>query len=122
MNGYIDMFVLPVPKKHLRAYCRTSQRYGRIMREYGALEYREFLEEDLEAKGVGAFPSRIRLKSGEVLVSSVIGFRSKAHRDQVYLRVQVDPRAQRMRREFAKNPITDLKRTLHGGFSTIVKV
>jgi len=121
MKGYIDLFVLPVPKKHLRAYCRTSQRFGKIMKEYGALEYREFLGDDLKVKGLGGFLSRIKLKSGEVLVSAVIGFRSKAHRNQVNRRAQADPRAKRMFKEMEENPLVDNKRTLYGGFSTIVK-
>jgi len=121
MNGYIDLFVLPVPRKNLRAYCRASTRFGKIMKGYGALEYREFLGDDLYVKGLTPFPNRIKLKSGEVLVSAVIGFRSKSHRNQVNKRALSDPRAKRMIKEFKENPITESKRMLYGGFSTIVK-
>ena len=115
MKGYIDLFVLPVPKKNLRAYCKISTKYGKIMKEYGALEYREFLGDDLKVKGLTTFPSKIKLKQGEVLVSAVIGFRSKANRYQVNKRAQNDPRAKRMIKEFTENPLTDSKRMCYGG-------
>jgi uncharacterized protein YbaA (DUF1428 family) len=92
------------------------------MKGYGALEYRDFVGEYLNVKGVVAFPNKIKLKPGEVLVSAVIGFRSKAHRNLVNKRAQSDPRAQRMVQEFMENPLTDSKRMLYGGFTTIVRV
>ena len=122
MKEYIDLFVLPVPRKNLRAYCKISTQYGKIMKEHGALEYREFVGDDLKVKGMTAFPSRIKLKPGEVLVSAVIGFRSKVHRDQVNKKAQDDPRAKSMIKELTENPLTDSKRMLYGGFATIVNV
>ena len=121
MKGYIDLFVLPVPKKNLRAYCRMSQTMGKIMRKFGALEYREFVGDDLYAKGITPFPNKIKLKRGEVLVSAVVGFRSKSHRNQVNKRTMKDPRVLRLIKESMENPLSDMKRMLYGGFSTIVK-
>ncbi|RPI06007.1 MAG: DUF1428 domain-containing protein [Ignavibacteriae bacterium] len=121
MNGYIDLFALPVPKKNLRRYCKFSARFGKITKEYGALEYREFVGDDLNVKGLIPFPSKIKIKTGEVLISAVIGFRSKAHRNLVNKKVQKDPRIIRMGKEFMENPLTDMKRMLYGGFATIVK-
>ncbi|HBH80471.1 MAG TPA: DUF1428 domain-containing protein, partial [Nitrospira sp.] len=37
---HIDGFVLPVPKKNLKAYFTMAQKAGKILREHGALEYR----------------------------------------------------------------------------------
>ena len=37
---YVDGYVLPVPKKNLRAYRRLAKNAGKIWREHGALEYR----------------------------------------------------------------------------------
>jgi len=34
--GYVDGYVLPVPKKHLQTYRRMAQKAGRIWREHGA--------------------------------------------------------------------------------------
>jgi len=121
MKGYIDLFVLPIPKRNLRAYCRISRIMGKIMKKFGALEYREFVGDDLYVKGMAAFPRRIRLKRGEVLVSAVVGFRSKSHRNQVNKRAVNDPRVRRLIKESVENPLSDMKRMLYGGFSTIVK-
>ena len=34
---YVDGFVLPVPKKNLKAYRRMAQKAGKIWRENGAM-------------------------------------------------------------------------------------
>ena len=119
MKGYIDLFLLPVPKKELAAYKKLAAKFSKIIQEHGALEYREFLGDDLNPKHGTPFPSKIKLKPGEVLVSSVIEFRSKAHRDQVNKKAMADPRMQQMCKE--ELPF-DVKRMLYGGFSTIVKM
>ncbi|MCI0415733.1 DUF1428 domain-containing protein [bacterium] len=119
MKGYVDLFLLPVPKRNLSKYRRLAQRFGEVIRDHGALEYREWLGDDLHVKGIGAFPSKIKLKSGEVLISSAIEFRSKSHRDQVNKAMMNDPRMKRLMEE---KPVFDLKRMLYGGFSTIVKM
>ena len=48
--GYVDGYVLPVPKKNLQTYRRIAQKAGRIWREHGALEFRECVGEDLNVK------------------------------------------------------------------------
>jgi uncharacterized protein YbaA (DUF1428 family) len=119
LKGYIDLYVLPVPKKHLTAYRRIANEWGEIMRDHGVLEYREWLAHDLHPKGLAAFPSKIKLKPGEVLISSVVEFHSKEHRDQVNKRALNDPR---MIYLIAKKPLFNMKRMLYGGFVTIVKM
>ena len=47
---YVDGFVLPVPKKNLKAYFTIAQKAGKIWREHGALEYHECVRDDLNAK------------------------------------------------------------------------
>ena len=36
---YVDGFVLPVPKKNLKAYFQMAKKAGKIWKEHGALEY-----------------------------------------------------------------------------------
>lgn len=119
MKGYVDLYILPLPEKNLSAYRRIARQYGKIIEDHGALEYREWVGDDLKVKGMTAFPSRIKLKPGEVLVSSVVEFRSKSHRDQVNKNAMNDPR---MKALMAKEPLLDMKRMLYGGFSMIVKM
>jgi len=119
MKGYVDLFLLPVPKRNLSKYRRLAQRFGEIIRDHGALEYREWLGDDLHVKGMVAFPSKIKLKPGEVLISSAVEFRSKSHRNQVNKAMMNDLRTKRLMEE---KPVFDMKRMLYGGFSTIVKM
>lgn len=119
MKGYVDLFLLPVPKKHIPAYRKIAEKFGEIIRDHGALEYREWQGDDLHHKGMVAFPSKIKLKPGEVLISSVVEFNSKAHRNQVNKKIMNDPR---MKDLMNMKPLFDMKRMLYGGFSTIVKM
>src|SRR5688572_1133894 len=96
---YADFFLLPVPKRKLAVYRRMASRAGKIWREHGALEYREFVGEDLRAKGLTPFPKKVKLKAGEVLTSAVVGYRSRAHRDRVNERVMSDPRLKDMMKD-----------------------
>ena len=120
MKGYVDLYLLPVPKKNIPAYRKIAEKFGEIIRDYGALEYREWQGDDLHHKGkVAAFPNKIKMKSGEVLISSVVEFNSKAHRNQVNKKIMNDPR---MKDLMNMKPVFDMKRMLYGGFSTIVKM
>lgn len=119
MKGYIDLYLLPLPKKHLAKYCRIARSFGRIAEDHGALEYREWVGEDLKAKFAAGFPSKVKLKPGEVLISSAVEFRSKKHRNQVNKKMMKDPRMKKLMKEVV---LFDVKRMLYGGFATIVKM
>ena len=38
MGVYVDGFVLPVPKKNLKAYRKMARKAGKVWMEHGALE------------------------------------------------------------------------------------
>ena len=116
--GYVDGYVLPVPKKHLQTYRRMAQKAGRIWREHGALEFREWVGDDLNVKWGVSLPRRIKLKRGETVVFSWIGFKSRAHRDRVNAKVMKDPRFAKMMNPKAM-PF-DIKRMVYGGFKILV--
>ena len=120
MDGYVDVFLLPVPKNRLAEYAKMSTAYGKIMKKYGVLDYREFVGEDLKAKGMTAFPKRVNAKPGEVVVAAIIGYKSKTHRDQIRKKTHADPKIIKMMAEYAKNNFLDMKRMSYGGFKTIV--
>ncbi|MCI0448005.1 DUF1428 domain-containing protein [bacterium] len=119
MKGYVDLYLVPIPKKNIPAYRKIAEKFGEIIRDHGALEYREWQGDDLHHKGMVAFPSKIKLKPGEVLISSVVEFNSKVHRNQVNKKIMKDPR---MKDLMNMKPLFDMKRMLYGGFSTIVKM
>src|SRR3972149_701226 len=89
---YVDGFVLPVPKKNLKAYFRMARKAGRVWRDHGALEYRECVGDDLDVKFGVPFTRSVKLKPGETVVFSWIVFKSRAHRDKVNAKVMKDPR------------------------------
>ena len=121
MAEYVDGFVLAVPKRKLQVYRRMAQKAGTIWREYGALDYRECVGDDLAVKMGVPFTRMTKLKAGETVVFSWILYKSRAHRDRVNVNAKVmkDPRISNM-----CNPDTmpfDVKRMAYGGFKTFVK-
>jgi uncharacterized protein YbaA (DUF1428 family) len=118
MAAYVDGFVLPVPKRNLDAYRRTARKAGKIWREYGALEYRECVAEDVQMGELTSFPRSVQVKRGETVVFSWIVFKSRAHRDRVNAKVMEDPRLADMMDPKAM-PF-DSKRMIYGGFDVIV--
>ncbi len=115
---YVDGFVLPVPKNKLDVYRRISQKAGKVWREYGALEYRECVGDDLKVKGVKTFLRLVKPKPGETVLFSWIVFKSKAARDRVNAKVMKDPRLTKMMDP--KSMPFDMKRMVYGGFKTLV--
>ena len=113
---YVDGFVIPLPKKNVQAYRRIALKAGKIWREYGALEFRECVGDDLAVKGMVPFARRIKLKPGETVVFSWIVFKSRAHRDRVNAKVMKDPRLDMDPRSMP----FDVKRMLYRGFKVLV--
>ena len=114
---YVDGYVLPVPKKNLRAYRGIARKAGAVWKEHGALEYRECAGDDLDAKWGLPFPRLLKLKRGETAVFSWIVFRSRADRDRVNAKVMKDPRLAKM---MNPKPPFDMKRMVYGGFKVMV--
>ena len=115
---YVDGFVLVVPRRKLKDYKRLAQKAGKIWLEYGALEYRECVGDDLKVPHGTPFPRMTKLKAGETVVFSWITYKSKAQRDRVNKKVMSDPRLAKMMDPNAM-PF-DFKRMAYGGFKTLV--
>ena len=118
MAQYVDGFVLPVPSKNIDRYRRMALQASKIFLEYGALEYRECVGDDLDVKMALPFPRGIKTKPKETVVFAYIVYKSRAHRDRVNAKVMKDPRIASMCNE--KEVPFDSKRMLYGGFKTIV--
>src|SRR5262245_24003490 len=115
---YVDGFVIPIRKKNLPAYRRIAAKAGKIWREHGALDYKECVGDDLGTKFGMPFPRLAKLKAGETVVFSYIGYKSRAHRDRVNGKVMKDPRMNDM--GDPKDMPFDIKRMVYGGFKVIV--
>ena len=116
---YVDGFVLPVPKKNLKAYFAMAKKAGKVWHDHGALEYRECVGDDLKVKFGVSFVKTIKPKPGETVVFSWIVYKSRAHRDRVNADVMKDPRLAKMMDPKAM-PF-DCKRMVYGGFKVMVE-
>ena len=118
MRGYVDGFVLAVPKKKLREYKRLAQKTARIWRKHGALDYIEAVGNDLGSKWTGIkFPRTVKARRNETVVFSYIVYKNKKHRDLVNSKVMKDPF---MSKQSVKDMPFDTKRMAYGGFRVIV--
>ena len=118
---YVDGYVLPVPKRNLRAYRRIAQQAGKVWRKYGALEYVECVGDDLNSQWAAIkFPRTVRAKPGETVVFSFVVFKSRAHRDRVNARVMKDPLMNDPASRDKPMPF-DMKRMVYGGFKVLVE-
>jgi uncharacterized protein YbaA (DUF1428 family) len=117
--SYVDGFVIPLPKKNVEAYRKIARKAGKIWREYGALQYRECVGDDLNVQMIHAtFPKLVKLKPGETVVFSWILYKSRAQRDRINRKVMKDPRIAAMGTDMP----FDGKRMSYGGFRTIVEL
>jgi uncharacterized protein YbaA (DUF1428 family) len=117
MPEYIDGYVLPLPKKNLKAYRRLAQDAGKIWRKHGAVGFHECVADDLRVKMGVPFSRALKLKKGETVLFSWIVFKSRAHRDRVNAKVMKDPKFS------AINPDPmpfDPKRMVYGGFDVLL--
>jgi uncharacterized protein YbaA (DUF1428 family) len=118
MTHYIDGFVIPLPKNKIDDYRRIAQKAGEVWQDYGALEYRECVGEDLDVKSQVPFPHLINSTPDETVVLARIVFKSRAHRHKVNAKVMKDPRLA------ATDPNAmpfHCKRMAYGGFEVLVE-
>jgi uncharacterized protein YbaA (DUF1428 family) len=121
MRGYVDGFVLAVPKKKMQAYKRLAQKTAKLWRKHGALDYVEAVGNDLSPKFPSVrFPRIVKAKPSETVVFSYIVFKNRKHRDLVNARVMKDPFMKDPQNQPAQMPF-DTKRVVYGGFRVLVE-
>ena len=116
--AYVDGFVVPVPKKNLKAYRSMARKAGKVWKEHGALEFRECVADDVKVGKWTSFPRSVKLKPTETVMFSYIVYKSRAQRDRVLAKVMKDKRLAKMMNPKAM-PF-DGKRMIFGGFKVMV--
>ena len=117
---YVDGFVVPVARANIDAYRAMAQKAGAVWKEYGALEYHEFIADDVKPGKWTSFPQSVDLKDDETVVFSWIVYPDRATRDEVNEKVMADPR---LKAEMeAENMPFDGKRMIFGGFAPLVEM
>jgi len=112
--AYVDGYLIPVPKKNIKAYMRIAAKAGKVWRDHGALQYCECVGDDLAPSFGVPFTKVLKTKPNETVVFSWVVYRNRAHRDRVNAKVMKDPRLAAMM-DPASMPF-DCKRMCFGGF------
>jgi len=122
MAQYIDGFVFPISRDQLDEYERVADAVARIYREHGALEYLEYVGDDMNREGTRSFPDLATAAEEETVVFGWVVFESREARDLVNERVAADPRMVDLIAPLVdpSNTIFDAKRMAYGGFRPLV--
>ena len=118
--AYVDGFIVPVPKKNLKAYLAIAKKAGKVWKDHGAIEYKECIADDVKVGKWTSFPRSVKLKKNEAVMFSYIVYKSRAQRDKVLAKVMKDKRLADMM-DPKKMPF-DAKRMIYGGFKVSVDV
>jgi uncharacterized protein YbaA (DUF1428 family) len=116
--SYVDGYLLPIPKRSVRAYRRMAEMGRKMWTKHGALDYKECTGDDLVAKWGTPFTRVLKLKPNETAVFAYIVFKSRAHRDQVNKKVMKEMNDMG---GSPKDMPFDPKRMVYGGFKTLVE-
>ena len=120
MAGYVDGFVMPLPKANVDRYREIATAAGELWMEHGALEYKECLAEVVSVGEVTSFPRSVQLEDDETVIFAWIGYESRQHRDEVNAKVMADERMKAMMDPAGE--IADYKRMVYGGFELLVEL
>lgn len=118
MANYIDGFVLPIPRDSLDDYKRVVEAVAAVWKEHGALEYREYVGDDLELAGTRSFIDAAGATDDEVIVFGWVEFESREARDLANEKVAADPRMAELVN--TSNTGFDAERMAYGGFQSLV--
>ena len=119
MTHYIDGFVLPIPKDRLDHYQRAADAVAAIWKEHGALDYREYVGDDLLLEGTRPFTECLGTTGDEVVVFGWVVFESREARDRANERVASDARMADL--VDATKTGFDAGRMAYGGFRPLVR-
>jgi len=119
MAHYIDGFVLPIPRDRLDEYQRVVEAVAEIWKEHGALDYCEYVGDDLKLAGTRSFPDLVAATKGEAIVFGWVAFDSREARDVANEKVAADPRMAGL--IDSADSGFDANRMAYGGFRSFVR-
>lgn len=122
MAQYIDGFVFPVPRDRLDEYRRVVEAVAEIWREHGALDYTEYVGDDLHREGTRSFTDAVAAAEDEAVVFGWVVFDSREARDRINEKVATDPRMEALIGPLIdpESPIFEAERMAYGGFRPLV--
>ncbi len=120
MAHYIDGFVHPIPRDRLGDYKRLVEAAAEIWKEHGAIDYAEYLGDDMELEGTSHFSELVSASENEVIVFGWVTFESREARDRTNEKVAADPRMAEL--VDASDSGFDPRRMAYGGFQTLFRL
>ena len=122
MRNYIDGFAFPIAVEHLGTYQQIAAAVAEIYRELGAVEYVEFVGDDLAREGTARFPVQFQAGDNETIVFGWIAFESRESRDAINQKIEADPRIPELIAPLlnSNDPIFNPLRMAFGGFRPLV--
>ncbi|MBO6573987.1 MAG: DUF1428 domain-containing protein [Rhodothermales bacterium] len=119
MTHYVDGFAFPVLRAHLDEYERVASLIAGVWKEHGALDYAEWLGDDLNVEGTRPFTDALGVTEDEVVVFGWITFESREARDRIHNKVATDPRVT----EWMESADIgfDPSRMAYGGFKPLIR-
>ncbi len=118
MTHYIDGFVLPISRDRLDEYRCIVEAAADIREEHGALDYREYVGDDLVLEGTRSFTDLVAASEGDAVVFGWVVFESREARDLANQEVAADPRMAELMS--SSNSGFDAERMAYGGFRSFV--
>ena len=118
MARYVDGFVFPVPRDRLSGYRRVAEAAAEIWKEHGALDYREYVGDDMKREGTRSFTDLVAATEDETIVFGWVVFDSREARDLANEKVAADPRMAELIE--SSNSGFDAERMAYGGFRLLV--
>ena len=118
MARYIDGFVFPIPRDRLNEYQRLSEAVAAIWKEHGALDYWEYVGDDMKLEGTSSFIDLLAATKEETIVFGWVAFDSREARDLANKKVAEDPRMVELMA--SSHSGFEAKRMAYGGFQLLV--
>jgi len=123
-RGYVDGYVLVVPKKNFNTYKKMATDGARVWKKFGALAYYECVGNELKPNSGGmkmlGFTKLLKLKKNEDVWYSFIMYRNKKHRDAVNKKVMAYFEKKFSDAKSYEMP-WDMTKFSYGGFRTVVE-
>jgi uncharacterized protein YbaA (DUF1428 family) len=123
MAHYIDGFVLPIPRDRINEYKRVAEAVAEIWKEHGALDYLEYVGDDMNREGTRSFADLVAATEDETIVFGWVVFDSREARDLANEKVAADPRMPDLIAPLMdpSPPVFDAERMAYGGFQSLVR-
>lgn len=123
MAQYIDGFVLPIPRNRLNEYKLAAESVAEIWKGHGAIDYLEFVGDDMNLEGTRSFPDILAAREDEVIVFGWVVFESREARDLANEKVAADSRLAELIDPLSNpsDPVFDAQRMAYGGFHPLIK-